>query len=41
MLDGGGDHARYARIADEADLGARRAELEAVVRAWCGARDAG
>ena len=23
------------------DLEARRAELEAIVRAWCGARDAG
>ncbi|HEX7172504.1 MAG TPA: DUF1801 domain-containing protein [Candidatus Limnocylindria bacterium] len=41
MLEGGGDHARYARIADETELGARRAELEAVVRAWCDARDAG
>jgi hypothetical protein len=41
MLEGGGDHARYARIADETDLEARRAKLEAVVRAWCDARDAG
>ena len=41
LLEGGGDHARYARIADEDDLEARRAELETIVRAWCDARDAG
>lgn len=41
LLEGGGDHARYARIADEDDLEARRPELEAIVRAWCDARDAG
>ena len=40
ILEGGGDHARYIRLADEADVDARRAELEAVVRAWCDARDA-
>lgn len=39
ILDGGGDHARYSRISDEAELEARGAELEAVVRAWCDARD--
>jgi len=41
ILEGGGDHARYARIAGPEELAARRAELEAVVRAWCDARDAG
>ena len=41
LLEGGGDHARYARIADEADLEARRAELEAIVRGWCDDRDSG
>jgi hypothetical protein len=39
LLGGGGDHARYARIADAAELEARRPELEAIVRAWCDARD--
>jgi hypothetical protein len=39
LLEGGGDHARYARIADEAELEARRPELEAIVRAWCDSRD--
>jgi hypothetical protein len=39
LLEGGGDHARYARIADEGEVEARRPELEAVVRAWCDARD--
>ena len=41
ILEGGGDHARYARIAGTDELEARRAELEAVVRAWCDGRDAG
>jgi hypothetical protein len=41
ILEGGGDHARYARIAGPDELEACRAELEAVVRAWCDARDAG
>ncbi len=41
LLEGGGDHARYARLADETEVEARRGELEAVVRAWCDARDAG
>ena len=40
ILDGGGEHARYARIAGPEELEARRGELEAVVRAWCDARDA-
>jgi hypothetical protein len=39
LLEGGGDHARYARIADEGDVEAKRPELEAIVRAWCDARD--
>jgi hypothetical protein len=39
LLEGGGDHARYARIADEGELEARRPELEAIVRAWCDSRD--
>lgn len=39
LLEGGGDHARYARIVDAAELEARRPELEAIVRAWCDARD--
>lgn len=40
ILEGGGEHARYARIAGPGELAARRAELQAVVRAWCDARDA-
>lgn len=39
LLEGGGDHARYARIANEGELEARRPELEAIVRAWCDSRD--
>jgi hypothetical protein len=39
MLEGGGEHARYARIAGLEELEARRPELEAIVRAWCDARD--
>jgi hypothetical protein len=39
LLEGGGDTARYVRL-DTADaLEARRPELEAIVRAWCDARD--
>jgi hypothetical protein len=41
ILEGGGDHARYSRIAGPEELEGRRAELEGVVRAWCDARDAG
>jgi hypothetical protein len=41
ILEGGGDHARYVRIAGPEELTARRTELEAVVRAWCDAHDAG
>ena len=39
LLEGGGDRARYARITGPDELEARRGELEAVVRAWCDARD--
>jgi len=39
LLEGGGEHGRYARIADEGVLETRRSELEAIVRAWCDARD--
>ena len=41
ILEGDGDRARYARIAGPDELDARRAELEAVVQAWCDGRDAG
>lgn len=41
VLEGGGDTARYARLPDEASIEASRPALEAVVRAWCDARDAG
>ena len=40
LLEGGGDTARYARLRDEEEIEARRGELEAIVRAWCDARDA-
>ncbi len=39
LLQGGGEHARYARLASEDEIEARRPELEAIVRAWCDARD--
>jgi hypothetical protein len=39
LLEGGGEHGRYARIADEGGLEASRPELEAIVRAWCDFRD--
>jgi hypothetical protein len=39
-LDGGGDHARYMRIADLADAETAADELTSVARAWCDARDA-
>lgn len=39
VLEGAGDHARYVRLEDAAAIEARRAEIEAVVRAWCDARD--
>jgi hypothetical protein len=40
LLEGGGEHARYARLADADEVEARRGGLEAIVRAWCDARDA-
>lgn len=39
ILEGGGDTARYVRIADVEAVERMRAELEAVVRAWCDARE--
>src|SRR5687768_2265086 len=39
LLEGGGDTARYARL-DVAAVERARLELEAIVRAWCDARDA-
>ena len=40
ILEGGGDTARYARLADADAIERARPDLEAVVRAWCDARDA-
>jgi hypothetical protein len=40
LLEGGGDTARYARLTDADEVESRRGELEAIVRAWCDARDA-
>jgi hypothetical protein len=40
ILEGGGDVARYVRLTDAASVEAARPALEAVVRAWCDARDA-
>jgi hypothetical protein len=39
ILEGGGDTARYARLASVDEVKRRRAELEAVVQAWCDSRD--
>ncbi len=39
ILEGGGDTARYTRLTDADAIEAARPELEAVVRAWCDARD--
>jgi hypothetical protein len=39
-LEGDGRLARTMRFADAAELEAGRAELEAVIRAWCDFRDA-
>lgn len=39
ILEGEGATSRTAKFADVADVEARRAELEAVVRAWCAYRD--
>ena len=40
LLEGGGDVARYVRLADLEAVERERPALEAVVRAWCDARDA-
>ena len=39
-LEGDGRLARTMRFADDAELAAGRAELEAVIRAWCDLKDA-
>ena len=39
ILEGGGDTARYVRLEDAAAVERQRGALEAVVRAWCDARD--
>jgi hypothetical protein len=39
ILEGGGDTARYSRLANVEEVKRRRAELEAVVQAWCDSRD--
>jgi hypothetical protein len=39
ILQGGGGVARYVRLADVDAVEGARASLEAVVRAWCDARD--
>jgi hypothetical protein len=41
VLEGGGDTARYSRLPDADAIEAAQPQLEAVVRAWCDARDAG
>lgn len=40
-LEGDGPHVRTMRIADLADAEEGASELQAVVRAWCDARDTG
>jgi hypothetical protein len=40
LLEGGGDVARYVRLADLEAVERERPAIEAVVRAWCDARDA-
>jgi hypothetical protein len=40
ILEGGGDVARYVRLGDVAAVEHARPQLQAVVRAWCDARDA-
>jgi hypothetical protein len=37
-LEGGGDTARYMRFADVAEVEAARADIEAIVDAWCDSR---
>jgi hypothetical protein len=38
-LEGGGDTARYMTFADVADVGSKKAALEAVVESWCAMKD--
>jgi len=40
LLEGGGDVARYVRLADLEAVERERPALEALVRAWCDSRDA-
>jgi hypothetical protein len=40
ILEGEGDTVRYARLRDLAAVERARSEIEAVVRAWCDAKDA-
>jgi hypothetical protein len=40
LLEGGGDTARYARLDGVEAVERAKPELEAIVRAWCDARDA-
>lgn len=39
LLEGDGDTSRTAKFADDGDIEAKRAQLEAVVRAWCDLKD--
>lgn len=39
-LEGDGKEARQMKFADPAELAAKTAELQAVIRAWCDQRDA-
>lgn len=41
LLEGDADVGRTAKFADLEDVERRRPELEAIIRAWCDARDAG
>jgi hypothetical protein len=40
LLEGGGGTARYARLANLEAVESATTQLEAIVRAWCDARDA-
>ena len=40
LLEGGGDTARYARLANLEAVERATPQLETIVRAWCDARDA-
>ncbi len=39
MLEGDGDTSRTAKFANLADVEAKKADLEAIVRAWCAHKD--